>query len=79
MILPQLVVASQLSSQFVGQMCLECRTYVQSMATGTALLVATIAEMAVHPCADVFAFGFQRPALVSLIHGVHLCSDRHAR
>ena len=40
---------------------------------------ARIAQMAVHPCADVFAFGFQRPCLVCLVHGVHLCSDRHAR
>jgi hypothetical protein len=39
---------------------LEGWAHIQSIATGTTLLAATIAEMIVHPTADVFAFGFQR-------------------
>ena len=54
-VLPKLVLVCHFAPQLVGQMCLECRTHIQSMATGTALLAASILEMTVHPSADVFA------------------------
>ena len=69
---------SGLSSQLVGQMCLEGWAHIQSMAIGTTLFAASIFEMAVHSRADVFALCCQSPCLVRAIHFGGRCADGFA-